>query len=302
MQLWKMFNSMRRMKTNDAFSSILYLCDMRTKLTKLFSVRFLTLAFMGVALCLSVARAQTIIYSDTFSRTGTLTGSAPEIASGLDGGSATATWTANSAWTTNGSVASTTAASAATAYLPFTPTLGVTYNLSLNLTSTADSNAWVAMGFQTNPIPTAGGSQATAFQQPVSGPDGQDGPGAIMWDLLTPNGTVQGFGGPSTNDFVLNTSGAQGALYSITFDETSAGNYTFSYAVGAVTSATFNITGAPQITAVSFGEPQGTITDSVDNFTLSDNNATTVPEPSTYAMLLSGALVLGLVMRRRSKA
>jgi hypothetical protein len=91
--------------------------------------KILAAVCVGLAVSLSAAQAQTIIYQDTFTRTGALNGSSPDIASGLDGGTNGATWTAAADWTTNGSVASTTTLSSSlgsTTYLPFTPVVGVT--------------------------------------------------------------------------------------------------------------------------------------------------------------------------------
>ncbi len=125
----------------------------------------------------------------------------------------------------------------------------------------------------------------------------------VFWDLLTTSGNIQAFGGGGTDDqkFSVN-GGVQGSLYSISLEKTdSSGDYTYSYSGPGITTTTYtkNI-GSNTITSIGFGLPQGAQSDVVDNFTLSSNSVPVgVPEPSTWAMLLGGMMLL-LALQRRS--
>jgi hypothetical protein len=163
----------------------------------------------------------------------------------------------------------------------------------LNLSTTAGS--WLANGF----IIGASGSATDG-----STPWQSLSPPVVFWDLLESNNNIQAFGGGSTSDQQISTaSGTQGGLYSITLDETSSGKFTYSYAGPGITTTNYTKDiGSNVINAIGIGTPGGSNSGTVDNFTLSSNSVpVSVPEPSTYAMLLSGALVLALAIRRRSK-
>lgn len=85
--------------------------------------------------------AVAVIYEDSFTRTGALNGSAPDV---TDFGGAT--WTAATALNTTGTNLLYTTAGGQ-AYLPFTPQWGHVYVLSVDLNGTSANNEWQAFGF-----------------------------------------------------------------------------------------------------------------------------------------------------------
>ena len=96
------------------------------------------------------------IYHDSFTRSDLLNGSAPDVVNA--GG---AIWTAATGWNTyvDGTTAKTTTGGGrASAYLPFMPSAGFIYTLSMDLVvdETYDANSWLAFGF-------AGANSTTAW-------------------------------------------------------------------------------------------------------------------------------------------
>ena len=85
------------------------------------------------------------IYNDSFTRSGVLNGSSPDVVN--TGG---ATWTAVTGWNTDGANGTAlTAADRTSVYLPFTPTAGKIYRLSVDLLvdESSNPNAWFTLGF-----------------------------------------------------------------------------------------------------------------------------------------------------------
>ena len=95
-----------------------------------------------IAMLAGTTRAEVIVYSDNFSGSGAINGTAPTVRSGQYGGSASATWTANTGITSNGTFAQFSAGQAA--YLPFSPQSGFVYTLSMNSSLPGE---WGGMGF-----------------------------------------------------------------------------------------------------------------------------------------------------------
>ncbi|MFA7343257.1 MAG: endo-1,4-beta-xylanase [Terrimicrobiaceae bacterium] len=108
-----------------------------------------------LAMSVVAAPAGKIVYSDDFSgSSGTLlSGTAPDVRSGTDGGSASATWAANSSWFANGSGSA--GGTSMKASLPLTPLPGNVYTLSLDLNPTSGSNAFM-VGFTDTTATTFG--------------------------------------------------------------------------------------------------------------------------------------------------
>jgi len=260
------------------------------KMTLSSRARFIGL-FLIANLAVTYSASSAIVYSDTFTRTGVLAGSSPDVVTGTDGSTAGAVWSSNAAWTIDGDVTSTTGSSNANAYLPFTPEIGTEYTLTVNLASA--SGSWLALGFMiqaTNPGTIDG---SNGFQQVPPLP--------VFWMLLQTDSGIQAFGGGGTADqkFALGAgTGTQGGLYSINLTKTSAGgDYDYSFSGPGITTTTYtkNI-GANLISGVGFGQPGGSNSAVVDNFTL-----TAVPEPGTPMMLLVGA-TFALVGYRRNRS
>jgi hypothetical protein len=115
---------------------------------------------------LEVPEPSPVVYEDSFTRSGYLNGTAPDVAN--TGG---ATWTtAHPYWTTNGSEATAeTGPVTANAFLPFVPEEGKVYTLSMDLVSdiTWDTNSWAMFGF-TNSNATADHSLWNAADASIS--------------------------------------------------------------------------------------------------------------------------------------
>jgi hypothetical protein len=126
-----------------------------TKTKKNFTNRqaLVPLAFGIVALSAASAHAATVIYSDSFGRSGDVNASAPDIRPGAE------TWTASTTWKTNGTQAEHDVLNGANGFhalLPFTPAAGNVYRLeasiSANNVGSSAANRWVGIGF--NPTTT----------------------------------------------------------------------------------------------------------------------------------------------------
>jgi len=88
--------------------------------------------------------AATTIYSDSFTRSGALSGTAPDMADLYS-----ALWTADGSFTCNGSSAVNSSAYAFAAWLPFIPQVGHVYTLSCDLNPLNSSDNWLGLGFAT---------------------------------------------------------------------------------------------------------------------------------------------------------
>jgi hypothetical protein len=274
----------------------------------------LVLSSIALAASLAVASAQTTIYSDTLLGTSgpnstysggqnsdPLNGSIPDTYdAGGNGGAANAAWIAQSDW---GRTPAGTGAywilpnTNDNAYLPFTPVVGQSYLL----TATLDAHSPSASGFNntelgfTNSDPLnasfyAAGAEATiqmyctsptagTLEVSTNGNWGVDAPAASpttsSWDNLTVSMTLAANG----SDWNMSVAGVDASSGASLF---SAGPYA--------------ITG--NINYVGFDSMQNTSL--VTNLSLVDTSAS-VPEPATWATMLSGFGMFFALRKFRSR-
>lgn len=242
------------------------------------------LAVMGASLlaAATVHAAPVTIYSDNFSRTGGLDGSAPDVRSGSYGGSSAATWIAGGNWTVDGSQAK--AIYAPTAALSFTPETGRVYTLSATINSTA-ANQWLAMGFSSL---SGGKAENAAYYDSLVAPQ--------PWVLVQTSGTghdsfLAGLTGGGSLGDAANPVAVQIIL------DTQPALWTVEWKINGGTQRNATYATNPTINYVSLGASAGAGNNTagyVDNFMLTTE---VVPEPSALALLGLGAL--GLLRRHR---
>lgn len=226
---------------------------------------------VGLVCCAPTMATAAVIYQDSFTRTGALNGTSPDVVN-----VPAATWTANGTITTNGSIAINPGSTAA--FLPFTPATGVVYTLSADLN--AVSGDWGAFGFS--------GTSNTAGLWHVANPT------ASAW-MLERADRVSGdafFAGPATNNSQgIGNSVAGFNTFSIVLDTTNPLAWTTSIFRGNTqVGTTFTYTTNPTIAFVGFGNSGAS---QINNFTLS-----VVPEPGSFAIMGLGMVMIGLVRRR----
>ncbi len=233
------------------------------------------LLFLSMSAC---AFAQTFIYSETFSGSGStnLVGTVPTTRPGSETWSGT---TGASSWMANGAVNST---GDANAFLPFNPTSGFIYTLSLDANPAGGTGSWLALGF------TAGNS-ATRFQLSPTDPS----PWLLLRDTRG-NGQGQTFFGPGTNGGA-NYNAPSGVVNLQLVLNTTGSQWTAGWFINGVSVRSETYVTNPTINYVGFGKIDN-VSGTIDNFSL-----TQIPEPSTYAMI-AGIGALGLVWYRRKRA
>jgi len=264
-----------------------------------------TLSAAALIFCCSVERAHTqTIYSQDFT-TGsgtTLHGSAPTLANAFAGGSSSASWNvlSNSA-TAFINKDGTIGGNQNTALLAFTPQSGYVYTLSATLTFTATPGNWIALGFAShNPAQNAGSAKLT--DTGATGPDG------IAWMIANDatGNNEQFFSGPGASPGA-GIGGAQGLMsgagtftLSLNLDTTGSLWTISSFIDGTQLGTAFTYTANPTIAAVGLGQNSLGAPGNVkwDTFDLS---ATTVPEPSAFALAGIGAAMFALLRRKNSK-
>lgn len=219
----------------------------------------------------AASQAVTVIYQDDFNNpsgidTGgpyisTLAGSAPTVATGLLGGSSSATWSNNAetaGWGQRDYNDNNVATPTSSNYLAFVPQQGYIYTVSAEITvNQVINDSWFAIGFTSS----AGnwGPLTGAFSLADYNTGTQEG--IVRWNATN-------LGQTRTVTYTLDTTAPTW---------TNSSNIAF---VGWFTpeAGAVNLNGANQV--------------SIDNFSL-----TAVPEPSTA--LLGGLSVLALLRRRR---
>jgi len=244
----------------------------------------------GALLTSTPATAQTIIYADDFSGSAAtnLNGLAPDVRSGTDGGSSSATWTADTiGFKANGSVTGQTG-NTRYAYLPFTPDTGKVYTLTVDLDPVdTTSGNWLAAGFTSSPTTSSSSFSANApwviYRQNGSGNAFESS--TTSFDSGAAFGTAGSVSDPITLTLTLNTTTTLWTATYSAFDLTTA----TSLGSGSTTYAS-----NPSITGVFLGSLATSGT--VDNFQLS---VTAVPEPSAFALL--GIVLLAISWRARAR-
>ena len=258
-----------------------------TKTKKNFTNRqaLVPLAFGIVALSAASAHAATVIYSDSFGRSGDVNASAPDIRPGTE------TWIASTTWKTNGTQAEhdvLNGDSGFHALLPFTPETGKVYRLeasiSANHVGSSAANRWVGIGF--NPSTTVGGNNYPSAASPFLFES------SVGWKAFMPLG---GEGSP-----VVTGPATVGLaeMYAIELD-TTALLWTVSFFVhgNPVPVTTQAYATNPSIGAVGIMSWTPSLDGNaayVDNFKLS-----VIPEPSSS---LLGAMFGTLALLRRSRS
>jgi len=228
------------------------------------------------------AVADMILYSDGFSRTGALNGTAPETDAGQYGASAGATWISSGtspsvAWTTDGSKAvgdiySAGGTARTAANLPFSPQTGHVYTLSATVQCTAATNAsnWMEVALSTNADLAALSSDQYAFAL-----------------FVYSSGNNQSFLGSGTGGEVDIGSDKGSIQWALVLD-TNPTHWTVTWKVNGVTErGPVAWSSNPTLNYISFYNSGGT-TCTVDNFLVSVD----VPEPSTLALLAAGLVGL----------
>ena len=99
---------------------------------------------LTVALFVATDTNATDIYHDSFTRSGALNGTSPDVVN--TGG---ATWAAVTGWNTDGANGTALTAGRTSVYLPFAPAVGKIYRLSVDLLvdESSNANAWFTLGF-----------------------------------------------------------------------------------------------------------------------------------------------------------
>ncbi|MBC2592646.1 hypothetical protein H5P28_00070 [Ruficoccus amylovorans] len=229
------------------------------------------------------SQAQTLIHDD-FNRGSVtlpedLNGSAPTTSS-----LGSITWLSQN-WETNGSAATDTSSSARNAFLPFNPSTGNIYTLTATISmETTDSN-WIGIGFSngaatdTQLYGAPNNSQGILFRG-----DGQVryvGTNGTAGDGLSGNPLSSGLGKTVSISVIL---------------DTTEENWVMSYAInGTPVTGTYTFNVNPTINYIGFGSYTNA-TGFVEDITLTTN----IPESSTTTLILAGA-VLGLMLIRKSR-
>lgn len=219
--------------------------------------KWMTLFAMG---CLSAGLAQaTIIYQDTFSTDGQLSGRAVETGTG--------NWIAYSTLTTSSGVALPGATTnGKDAVLAFTPQTGMVYTLSADVSAISGAS-YVGVGFVANSV-VPNGSEFFAGLVDTPSP----------WAYSVTNGTFATLIGPGGTGYSgFSGKGATGTI-KIVLDTTEA-NWVSTWSFNNVALRTNTYSGTLNINYVGFGTG-GFVNSTVDNFTLE-----AIPEPATLGLV-----------------
>lgn len=226
-------------------------------------------ACSGLALA-SSAHAATMVFDDFDGNIGTnLVGTTADVGGTWEGAS-------NADMKADGSISS---GSERSAYQAVTIAVGEVYTLSADVTLDTGSGAFIAIGFANSPGDGAGAIWSDA------------NPSAWMY-LNAPAWGIRRIAGPDLGGEVQigNTVFDTLVNLKVVLDTTNAANYEATWFIDGVDKGSAVI-GAPSLTHVFINKHDGSTSGTVDNFQL-----TTVPEPSSVALLSLGGLVL---LRRR---
>ncbi len=258
-----------------------------------------SLATLGMA---SACFGAQVIYSDDFSGGSVaLNGTAPDTRPGSQTWSAS-TGTANTfQWNASGTLNSPTANEyISNAFLPFTVESNKVYELSVKLTLTTSTNAYIAMGFsQLAPV-----TSAVAAPFTTSSAFGNTAVNAAPWVMMRSSSNTSNANqvvtrmGPSLTT-PTNYTGTAGAHdFMLRLDTTTALWSVSYFRDGVQLGTTTSYTANPTIGFVGFGmmfnTGSGIPAATVDNFQL-----TVVPEASPWLLLTGGLTVLFAFHRRR---
>jgi hypothetical protein len=265
-------------------------------------------ALLSALVCVPAATA-IVVYQDDFSEAaGTIMdGKSLDVALGVRGGTAGATWDATDApvpdgnpsdlWETTGSNTVDIGTSGADStiiennLLPFTPVSGQLYDLHIELSPSGEgaSGNWLGVAFHEadyNGHPPGGASSALSNDDP--------------YGLIIAKGTgqVQSFAGIGTANGRINT--ATGFITPDTFTafdillDTRPAQWTIDWLIDGspVSGAKYTYASNPSIGLLSFGTNK--LAGSAQNFYL-----TAVPEPASVALALLGLVGLVGLARRR---
>lgn len=239
---------------------------------------------LGVVALASSLPAATI-YSETFGPTwegstndGTdpLHGTTPTTTTGLN------TWTAFSGFREDGFIADSGGAGDAGAYLPFTPTTGNVYTLSVTVSAPTGpvTTGWAGLGFTANNFIDI---NSTGIHEGSNA--------AAPWMLYRQNGAAVTFDGPGATGSTSTATGAYSGTQTmnIVLDTTGA-QWTAEWFMGTTSLDTVTYSTNPTINYVAIGRGAG------NGMTFSNFSLTAVPEPTTA---LLGTLGLLTLLRRR---
>ena len=227
-------------------------------------------ACSGLALA-SSAHAATLVFDDFDGDIGTnLVGTTADVGGTWEGAS-------NADMKADGSLI---AGGERSAYQAVTIAVGEVYTLSADVTLDTGSGAFIAIGFANSPGDGAG----TIW-------DDAD-PYAWMYSNVEPHGvkTLTGNGLTGESSKLANAVFDVSRNLKVVLDTTNSADYVATWFLDDVQIDTRSI-GAPSLTHVFINKHSGSTSGTVDNFQL-----TTVPEPSSVALLSLGGLVL---LRRR---
>jgi hypothetical protein len=276
------------------------------------------MAALAVGMGVSSVRAVDVIYQDNFDGTGGDLGArAVTVASGLDGGTAAATWnaalsstnaptitatTADASWTATGGTYTGTGTTSATigvsgasgadanlianADLPFSPQSGFVYDLhaAIEVSSAGASGNWLGLAYATTGLNTHSVSGASSAPS-------NDNPFGLL--ITKGSNVVQDFGGVGTANGSTGGTATAGQFnnFDVILDTTGAA-WKMSWLINGSPAGSYTYTSNPSIGLVLVGANKL-------NGAVSDFSLTATPEPASLGLLSAGAV--GLLARRRRR-